>query len=164
MGGPHGRVSQPGALAALPHQPAGPRHLDLDPDGSGSGRGWVCVIVAAATGVVYRVQGGGFGCVPYEQEGYLIPLFGRDLDEELRAVFVGELHGQGTRGLDRPEPLLDRLRAAVAEFHLYGSANREDLYPAPLALDESRLPEADEAWVPVVTPDGPAILTWENSD
>ncbi|MDG5801817.1 DUF6210 family protein [Streptomyces ossamyceticus] len=157
-------MSRPRDLAAPPHQPAAPRHVELDPDGSGTGQGWVCVIVAAATGVVYRVQGGGFGCVPYEQEGYLIPLFGRDLDDELRAVFVDELHGQGSRDLDWPERLLDRLRAAVAEFHLYGSANRDDLYPAPLALDESRLPEVDEAWVPVVTPDGPAILTWENSD
>ncbi|MEU6804183.1 DUF6210 family protein [Streptomyces neyagawaensis] len=157
-------MSQPRGFPAPPDRAAGPRHLELDPDGNGTGQGWVCVIVAAATGVVYRVQGGGFGCVPYEQEGYLIPLFGRDLDEELRAVFVGELHGQGTRGLDWPERLLDRLRAAVAEFHVYGSANRDDLYPASLALDESRLSEVDEAWVPVVTPDGPAILTWENSD
>ncbi|WUO43891.1 DUF6210 family protein [Streptomyces sp. NBC_00285] len=33
-----------------------------------------------------------------------------------------------------------------------------------MLLDESRLAEADEAWVPVLTPDGPGVLTWENSD
>ncbi|WP_328753160.1 DUF6210 family protein [Streptomyces sp. NBC_00285] len=38
------------------------------------------------------------------------------------------------------------------------------MWSAPLLLDESRLAEADEAWVPVLTPDGPGVLTWENSD
>ncbi|WP_035841414.1 DUF6210 family protein [Kitasatospora azatica] len=139
------------------------RYIFLDPDGSGSGLGWVAVIVAAPTGVVYRNQGGGHGCIPYEQEGYLIPLFGEGLDEELRGIFVGELDGWGSRGLDWPAPLLDRLRTAVG-FHVYGSANREDLFPTPLVLDESRLTEADEAWIPVHTPDGPGQLVWENSD
>ncbi|WUD78232.1 DUF6210 family protein [Streptomyces sp. NBC_00510] len=36
--------------------------------------------------------------------------------------------------------------------------------PHPLRLDESRIREADEAWVPVITPDGPAVLVWFNSD
>ncbi|MFJ9863314.1 DUF6210 family protein [Streptomyces sp. NPDC101165] len=33
-------------------------------------------------------------------------------------------------------------------------------------LDEelTRLAEVDEAWVPVVTPDGPGVLVRENSD
>ena len=60
-------------------------------------------------------------------------------------------------------------------LHVYGSANRGDLFPAHLVLDESRFPahlvldesrlsEADEAWVPVMTPDGPGVLVRENSD
>lgn len=69
----------------------------------------------------------------------------------------------GSRGLTWSPDLLDRLRSAVA-LHVYGSANRDDVWPAPLVLDESRLAEADEAWVPVLTPDGPGFLTWENSD
>jgi hypothetical protein len=133
--------------------------LDLE----GNGNGTVFVVVAAPTGVVYEVQGGGHGCVPYEQEGYLVPVPGRGLDEELKEIFVGELKGWGSRGLTWSPRLLDRLRSAVA-LHIYGSANRDDLCPAPLALDESRLAEADEAWVPVLTPDGPGVLTWENSD
>ncbi|NEB05263.1 DUF6210 family protein [Streptomyces sp. SID13726] len=32
----------------------------------------------------------------------------------------------------------------------------ETCRPAPLVLDESRLAEPDEAWVPVLTPDGQA--------
>ncbi|MFJ8108557.1 DUF6210 family protein [Streptomyces sp. NPDC096132] len=133
--------------------------LDLE----GTGTGWVFVVVAAPTGVVYEVQGGGYGCVPYAQEGYLLPVFGRDLDDDLKDIFVRELEGWGSRGLDWPPELLQRLRSAVA-FPVYGSANRDDLFPAPLVLDESRLSEVDEAWVPVLTPDGPGVLVWENSD
>jgi hypothetical protein len=33
-----------------------------------------------------------------------------------------------------------------------------------IELDESPFYEIDEARVPVTTPDGPGILTWENSD
>ncbi|MFJ5924763.1 DUF6210 family protein [Kitasatospora sp. NPDC092948] len=139
------------------------RYIFLDPDSIGSDQGWMFVIVAAPTGVIYQNQGGGFGCIQYQQEGYLIPLFGPDLDRDLKDIFVGELKGQGSRRFDWPADLLDRLRAAVG-YYVYGSANREALFPVPLVLDESRLAEVDEAWVPVVTPDGPGILVWENSD
>ncbi|MER5978556.1 DUF6210 family protein [Streptomyces sp. NPDC001857] len=36
--------------------------------------------------------------------------------------------------------------------------------PHPLRLNESRIREADEAWVPEVTPDGPAVLVWFDSN
>ncbi|MEV7891809.1 DUF6210 family protein [Streptomyces sp. NPDC002817] len=101
--------------------------------------------------------------MPYEQEGYLLPVFGRDLDDELKQIFVRGLKGWGSRGLDWPEELLARLRKAVA-VRLHGSANRDDTWPSTLVLDESRLAEADEAWVPVLTPDGPGFLVRENSD
>lgn len=135
-----------------------PRRVFLDLEDTG----WVFVVVAAPTGVVYEVQGG-FGCVPYAQEGYLLPVAGNDPAGDLKDLFVGELKGAGAAGMDWPPPLLDRLRTAVALL-VHGSANRDDLFPAPLVLDESRLSEADEAWVPVLTPDGPGVLTWENSD
>jgi hypothetical protein len=78
-------------------------------------------------------------------------------------IFVGELKGWGARRPDWPTELLDRLRAGGL-VPCPGSADREDVFPAPLVLDESRLSEVDEAWVTVVTPDGPGILVWENAD
>ncbi|WP_431772497.1 DUF6210 family protein [Streptomyces cucumeris] len=141
----------------------GKRYIFLDPDGTGSGQGWMFVIVAAPTGVIYQNQAGGFRCAQYQQEGYLVPVFGRDLDDDLKGIFVRELKGQGSRRMDWPADLLDRLRIAVA-FYISVSTDGDDASPTPLALDESRLSEADEAWVPVVTPDGPGILVWENCD
>ncbi|MYW64453.1 hypothetical protein GTY65_10270 [Streptomyces sp. SID8379] len=142
--------------------PDGRRRVFLDVTETGSG--WVFVVVAAPTGVVYQTQGGGVGCIPYEQEGYLLPLYGTGLDDGLNELFVGELKGWGSRRFDWPAPLLDRLREEVAALHVYGSANRDDTFPSPLVLDESRLAETDEAWVPVLTPDGPGFLVWQNSD
>ncbi|MEV1021093.1 DUF6210 family protein [Streptomyces sp. NPDC050264] len=145
--------------------PDGRRRVFLDIDESDSG--WMFVVVAAPTGVIYQNQGGGHGCIQYEQEGYLLPFYGGSdakLDEGLNALFVGELKGWGSRRLDWPPNLLDRLRHEVAELHIYGSANRDDLFAAPLILDESRLAETDEAWVPVLSPDGPGFLVWRNSD
>jgi hypothetical protein len=34
----------------------------------------------------------------------------------------------------------------------------------PLQIDEGRGDELDEAWIPVLTPDGPGYLAWINSD
>ncbi|MER5278065.1 DUF6210 family protein [Streptomyces sp. NPDC002809] len=129
-----------------------------------TGNGWMFVVVAAPTGVIYENQGGGTGCIQYEQEGYLLPLYGTGLDDGLNDLFVGELQGCGSRRLDWPRNLLDRLREEVAALHVYGSANRDATWAAPLALDESRLTQIDEAWVPVLSPDGPGFLAWQNSD
>ncbi|MFI7405905.1 DUF6210 family protein [Streptomyces sp. NPDC049541] len=98
-----------------------------------------------------------------KREGYLLPVPGSGLDEELKDVFAGEPQGAGAQGLIWAPPLPERVRAAAA-LHVCGSANRDDIHPAPLVLDESRLAEADEAWVPVLTADGPGVLVGENSD
>ncbi|MET7304428.1 DUF6210 family protein [Embleya sp. NPDC005575] len=125
------------------------RRVLLDPDGHGGG--WMFVVVAAPTGVVYQNQGGGHSCALYEQEGYLLPLFGTDLDAEFEEIFVGELHGWGMCGEKWAAELLDRLRAAIGSLGVYGADRHEDLYPTALILDESRLPEAAEAWIPVLS-------------
>ncbi|MGS2617385.1 DUF6210 family protein [Micromonospora sp. LZ34] len=43
-----------------------------------------------------------------------------------------------------------------------GTSHSEEVHP--LRLDESRMREVDEAWVPVITPDGSGVLVWFNSD
>jgi hypothetical protein len=46
----------------------------------------------------------------------------------------------------------------------YWASDALNATPHPLRLDERHLSDADEAWVPVLTPDGPGILVWSNSD
>jgi hypothetical protein len=45
------------------------------------------------------------------------------------------------------------------------SRDTDTVAPAePLVLDEARIGEVDEAWVPVISADGCAVLIWPNSD
>ncbi|WP_373861898.1 DUF6210 family protein [Actinomadura hibisca] len=56
-----------------------------------------------------------------------------------------------------------RLREIVAGIR-YWTCDGLNERPHALRLDEDRIGEADEAWVPVLTPDGPGMLVWHNSD
>lgn len=145
------------------------RYVFLDPDGTQ--HDWICVVVRAGTGVVYQQQYGGTATHLSGVEGYLVPLTGwdpvtdRDGLRELRDIFEGRLRGFGLAGPPGPE-LLDRLRSAVGVVHYWSSGWTSDWCPdrIPLQIDEDRLDELDEAWIPVRTPDGPGVLLWDNSD
>ena len=102
-------------------------------------------------------------CTPRQIEGYYIPVFNQEGHDLLRSIFEVTLGGSGTyRGVTWTGQMLDDLRIAVASVRMDSSeVGRGEV---PLILDESRLNEIDEAWVPVTSPDGPAILIWENSD
>ncbi|MFJ9461250.1 DUF6210 family protein [Kitasatospora sp. NPDC101447] len=54
--------------------------------------------------------------------------------------------------------------AALVGAVRYWACDGTTVKPHRLQLDESRIREADEAWVPVITPDGPGVLVWLNSD
>jgi hypothetical protein len=123
---------------------------------------WIAVIVEAPTGVIYENQTGGTACLPRQIEGFYVPVYLQEGLQALRAAFEGSLGGSGThRGL--PADVLEEIRAAVPLLVMM-SSTRSGHPEMRIALDESRFNEIDEAWVPVTTPDGPGILTWENSD
>lgn len=134
----------------------------------------LCVVIAAETAVIYQHQYGGTACMQGQVEGYLLPVHGvpaGDCDEAvamLLEIFEHDLGGAGWRGGALPGQLMTRLRGAVEKIAVEESGQTAgDLLSReqkPLLLDESRLGELDEAWVPVVTPDGPGLLVWNNSD
>ena len=78
-------------------------------------------------------------------------------------LFERHLRGAGTWNYRWPEDELEKLRQIVSSIS-YWAGDGHSEQPHPLRLDDSRLPEADEAWLPVVTPDGAGILVWPNSD
>ncbi|MEU5875946.1 DUF6210 family protein [Spirillospora sp. NPDC047279] len=141
------------------------RHVLLDPYDRG---GWLGAIVSAPTGVVYEQQYGGTARRQDRREGYFVPLPCEEALFELRDLFERELRSAGVWGANHrwsPEQL-DRLRMAVAVIPFdmgYAPGDSGLLGPDPLRLDEGLLHQADEAWVPVVTPDGPGVLVWSNS-
>lgn len=134
----------------------------LDPDGA-TGGGWLHVVVEADTGVVYQQQYGGTACQQGRVEGFLVPLFGPDALDALRELFERDLRGAGTRACGMPDSMLDRLREIIGTIR-YWSCDGTTEEPHDLRLDESRALEVDEAWVPVLTPDGTGVLVWFNSD
>ena len=148
----------------------------IDPDGSL--HNYLGVLGGYATGVVYRQQCGGVEADMRQVEGYFVPVGGHSLDPsqgrvdaaELTAVFhsaggctYGGAAREGRLGL--PAERLSALRALVQRIPYWtfqddGEVDRR----VPLRLDDARLLELLEAWVPVLTPDGPGILTWSNCD
>jgi hypothetical protein len=124
---------------------------------------WMAVLVPHRTAVTYELQTGGTGCLPRKIEGYLVPVFDQEGFDSLRSIFEVTLEGAGTnRGVEWSGALLDRLRKAVDRIRMDSSEGGPG--EVKLILDESRLTELDEAWVPVKSPDGPATLIWPNSD
>ncbi|MEU3644342.1 DUF6210 family protein [Lentzea sp. NPDC034063] len=138
------------------------RYVFLDPDGS-AGDGWLHVVVEARTGVVYQQQCGGTACRQAQAEGFLVPLFGPDGLAALRELFEKHFRGAGTWDHGWLDSERSRLREGVGMIG-YWACNGSEEELTVLRLDESRIREVDEAWIPVITADGPGFLVWANSD
>ncbi|HEX6969574.1 MAG TPA: DUF6210 family protein [Micromonosporaceae bacterium] len=137
------------------------RFVFLDPDGMAGS--WLYVIVEAKTGVFYQQQYGGTACRQGQVEGFLVPVTGADALDGLRQLFEKDFRGKGTWNYRWSDEELDRLRQIIGGI-VYWACDGLNEEPHSLRLDESRLHEADEAWIPVITPDGPGVLVWCNSD
>ena len=138
------------------------RFVFLDPDGS-NGEDWLYAVVEARTGVFYQQQYGGTACRQGQVEGFLVPLFGPDGLKAMRELFEKHFRGAGTWNAKWSDGERARLRECVAMIGYWACDGvSEEL--TVLGLDESRLREADEAWGPVLTPDGRGVLLWANSD
>jgi hypothetical protein len=137
------------------------RYVFLDPDGSQNFG--LCVIILSPTGVEYAHQCGGLGCDLRKAEGFLIPL--GDVSSSLIAFFDENWRG-GTLGPESvwTDPQVRRLAELVGEVFCWKTIEHGNDERQPLILDNSRLTECLEAWVPVLTAYGPGILVFENSD
>lgn len=142
--------------------------VELDPDQMQSP--WIAVIVCANTGVTYTHQCGGVACDQKELEGFLVPLGGYKYDvdlgkidtQELTALFhSGDACDWGAEGRNFPASRREQLNFAVQQIRFWHSHSQE--YQR-LKIDETRIDDLCEAWVPVTTPDGPGVLVWENCD
>jgi hypothetical protein len=138
------------------------RVVMLDPDGTAPA-GWMHVIVRAPTGVVYQQEYGGTATRLGEVEGYLVPVHNAQALATLRSVFERDLRGAGTAGTPLIQTPLDQIWHAVSQIRFWQHDDDHD-QSHPLVLDDDRLQELDEAWVPVRTPHGPGYLVWSNSD
>lgn len=120
------------------------------------------VLVPGATGLVYEHQCGGPSRRRMEIEGFLVPAWAQpEATEALDHLFAVVAGGNGI--LAEGEARTEAVRTvgeAVERIWYRGTGERL----AALRIDEARLDELDDAWVPVLTPDGPAYLTWVTSE
>lgn len=124
---------------------------------------WLAVLVHSSTGVAYKHQTGGFASTPRVLESYYLPLFNGEALHALRAIFEDALGGAGTHRLPEfPADLMPQLQSSVSLIHMASSI--EPFAEVALVVDQARVAEIDEAWVPVITPDGQGVLIWQNSD
>ncbi|WP_086829905.1 DUF6210 family protein [Allokutzneria sp. NRRL B-24872] len=138
------------------------RFISIDPEGV-STQNWLYVVVEAETGICYLQQYGGTACRQGHVEGFLVPLFSAGEMNALAELFEKDFGGAGTWNHTWPDDKANKLREIVGAIRYWTSDEVSD-EPHALRLDESRWGDVDEAWVPVITPDGPGVLLWFNSD
>lgn len=145
-------------------------YVFIDADGTQSS--WLYLIVEKSTQVFYTSQCAGLENQIRSTEGYLIPLIGLTFDayalldeysHQLRQIFH---QGQSCRSASKLNTQqLDRLQSYIENITIWFTNNEpEDDQRQHLCLDMSRLEEITEAWVPVISPYGKAILIWKNCD
>jgi hypothetical protein len=139
--------------------------------------GFIGLILAAPTGVLYRQQCGGFWCNMMSLEGYMVPIGRSEATEtrsrpddqftidsyDLRSFFHTEDGGCPWGFVAQmPPEQIDRLEAQVSllRYRFYGT----DWEESEIRFDRSKIDEAQEAWIPVTTPDGSGVLVWNNCD
>lgn len=139
------------------------KRVVLNPDGS-SALG-LLLIVSAPTGVIYEHQCGGFATEGMAVEGFLIPLGdaseAKVIFDWFWNTFKGGCHtGRG----EWTNELVAELKELVASIPCWHTIEGEADQRHFLQLDLARTDECIEAWIPVISPYGPAILTLKNSD
>ena len=145
------------------------RRVYLNPDGSHPAG--LAVIVYAETGIVYATQCGSSARVEREAEGYLVPCpaDGHDGEYDIQGELQQWFSSHAPRGESADtlsSALIEELAAIVARvmFWTTSSEPEQDDSIDHLVLDTSRLSECIAAWMPVRTPQGRGILTFDNAD
>lgn len=146
-------------------------YIFLDPDGTQDFG--LFVIVEAETGVTYANQCAGYLTEPRTLEGFLIPVGGPKDAKVLYDWFWKSFHGNCYRPEENWTPeMVSQLRDLISQIPCWRTVpdnigKDQRLF---LQLDEDRMSECVEAWIPVITPygkgilDGKGILVFQNSD
>jgi hypothetical protein len=143
----------------------------LDPDGTWGP--WLLVAVKAPTDVVYENQCGGTGCEHRLVEGFLVPIGGPSMGsaegdirvDELTAIFhQGKACIWNWIGNSLPPDRLECLKKLVEKVPFWACSHSGEDRRLNLKLDIDRVFEIAEGWIPVVTPDGPGVLLFQNCD
>jgi len=146
-------------------------YVFLDPDGTLESA--LHLVIEHPTGIIYGTQCGGTACEERATEGYLVPLGGHmfDVDRgrldlaEFTAVFHKGTACLNWTGTELPRERLSRLRALVEQVVYWKvEPDLESDTRGHLRLDDSRIGEVAEGWIPVLSDEGRGILLHDNCD
>lgn len=144
------------------------RAVELDPDGMFPEE-WLAVVIRHPTGVVYINQSAGVACQQRMEEGYLVMLHDTAHDPNKPPTnnkqLIGVFHQNGAcmypwYGENLPEDRIHWLHRLVRQISWWSYTNGL----GHLELDLTRRDAIAEAWIPVLTPDGPGVLLYQNCD
>ncbi len=145
-------------------------------DADGTQTSWLYLIVEKPTQVFYATQCAGLNNEIRHVEGFLIPLLGLTFDHQEYLVddlgkFSNKLkhifhQGQRCRNDSKlNQQQLDQLQCCIENITVWlSTSDQVEDQRQHLFLDLNRLDEITEAWVPVISPYGQAILIWKNCD
>jgi hypothetical protein len=138
-------------------------YIFLNPDGS-ENLG-LNLIVEHPTGVLYGQQCAGLLAEIRTVEGFLIPVGGPDAARRVHDWFWKTFPGNCYPPIVWTEDRIRELAGLVAQVPCWLTRpGGEGDERHSLVLDEGRLDECVEAWIPVRTPYGRGILVLENLD
>jgi hypothetical protein len=154
--------------------------VEMNPSGDWSDE-WLAVIVRRPTGVVYMHQVGGIACHHYLVEGFMVMIgaykyepassgalipIKLDTNSFIDVFHEGKHCVYGVPGNRLPAERLEKLRCLVADVNYPRCDGHSpgEIPPYRFRLDESRIDEMIEAWIPVDTVDGPGVLLYQNCD
>lgn len=155
------------------------RIVFIDPDGTSTSN--FGVVIEYSSGVLYTSQCGGVATIERSTEGYYVPLSHVAIDPDLRldpiqlrepfhrgrscAYGRPPSHSPTPKYSQLPHDRLNQLIRVIATIPWWSEGGVTDSTKRrPLLLDETRLAEILEGWVPVSTADGPGVLIWPNCD
>ncbi|MEY4180616.1 MAG: hypothetical protein RLY70_4190 [Planctomycetota bacterium] len=138
-------------------------YVFLNPDGTQE-TGLV-VIVEHGTGVRYAQQCGGIATEIRAIEGFLVPVGGPSAAKKVYQWFWKRFAGHCSTGeVEWREELIAELATLIATIPCWLTRSNGKDERHKLELNVARIDECVEAWIPVLTPYGPGILTLDNSD
>jgi hypothetical protein len=136
-------------------------HVFLNPDGTQ--QPFAFVVVQHPTGITYGHQCAGLLTDCRSVQGFLIPVGGTELSANLSSWCVTRWRGNGY-DINWTTDLIKSLSDLVSTIPCWHTVDDGGDRREFLQLDRDRIAECVEAWVPVLTPYGPGVLLFENSD
>jgi hypothetical protein len=147
------------------------RYIELDPDGTDSK--WIGVIVEHQTGIIYGHQCGGTSNMHYLIEGFYVPVGGAKIDiddgyievQEFTKIFHIKKSCSYAWPNRLPDDRINNLKQLVSSVPFWDCKyeSNESLREA-LEIDDNKIGQACEGFIPVLTAQGKGVLVWSNCD